>query len=1445
MAVKMASMVCLPCLLILFLDPRHLIEAVECPNKISSRCFLVLEKTTGAFSSVQEARDMCLEEGYDIASILSAQENNFARNLISDSIPLSNNISRVDMVYIGLSDINAGSTYAWIDTEPQTYTNIPVQLPSYYNDERNCFAAHSLNAEWLEGEDIEWMNVPCCFPHHMSHVLCSKSVNGSPLNGSRILMDHCSGECGPGAYLYLGHCYWFIKNDLGPLTYTNVTLHCMTLKAKVLPYERNLESFIHFALMSLAGRENLEIAKVYLEMTEEVSVCKTLVLQEFHADQVVGDCCAESPVDFIACSKPLGSDIVADIDADQVADLCYGNINECLSSPCNNGTCINKILSYECECNGTDYEGSHCEILWYECFCTNGGTCNEVHDVAVDPHIHNYTCSCGTYYSGRNCEIEIDPVDECLSNPCVTGLCVNLREMYRCDCEPGKFGINCENDIECPALTVLNANLSSTTGINYRHKHTFHCLPGYLFADLTSIVVAHCGLNATWNSTLLDDGCIEDVDECESSPCKNEGLCTNNINSYNCSCAIPYGGVNCEIAITPCLPNPCNNNGHCDVLNQAPFSSTSYVCDCPQGYNGTNCEILWNHCMQPMCQNGGTCIVTTDATTSPPSHYYNCVCGLLFTGQNCETVYDPVDECASNPCVSGTCVNLVDMYRCDCDPAQYGTLCEIDVQCQALSVINSNETFSHGRGYMERRAYNCYTDFLFSDLTANKIVFCQQDSTWNDTAVLSGCRESCRFLPVVHNSSLDQASGLVNVTITYTCNIGHEIDSNLTAMSFTCTANRVWEPSTTLLSCSPRECPVLPIHPNQHMQQLGNTYDTTITFWCEQGYKLFDNSTVRTIRCLVDGQWSSDLPPCQPKKCPEVSLKARQTRNTSDTQYETFAMYTCDDGMRMLDGSSYKIIYCNAEQAWSQNITDCTPNRCFPLPYVANATPSTTNADYWTKSTLTCFSGHKFMRADGGFSKDVMLCQENGWWSPILTSCEPIYCAPISMVGKNLIRNSELRLFGTKVTYSCYQGFYTNIPQMEDSFDNECLETQEWSKPYIPECHPIECPAPPPTPINGHRSTLTTSRHFYSAIVSYVCNDGKKFINGQRAKNLFCNELGRWNDTDVSCRSARCESVNILPNSTPDRLNTDWYVVVKYHCKLGHFRSDGLPYFAIKCLVGGIWNESFDHSKDCKVKMCPAVKQFSNSTVNNTMDNVFDTILAYSCHPGFKYQDAQMVKYRRCNQNAVWMPTIFPPCQINHCEPLPAVENTTRDSNNTHYSTEIIFDCMPGYQLPDKTNQQITRCTENATWTHNPQPCEVVFCPPLPHWSRSVFNTTDNNFLSNVQYHCKNGSAFKFSLDLPGNLTILTSTCSPSKKWDPPLETCYALAAINADIAGKSYESPDAYSLGSVSCAVVAVVIGVVFFIDLSKIMKDLRLMRRNINRLLQSRKNNRVQASG
>lgn len=57
---------------------------------------------------------------------------------------------------------------------------------------------------------------------------------------------------------------------------------------------------------------------------------------------------------------------------------CADDLNECLQNPCqHNGTCLNSVGSFSCNCAGTGYLGNLCQTDDDECQgqnkCYNGG----------------------------------------------------------------------------------------------------------------------------------------------------------------------------------------------------------------------------------------------------------------------------------------------------------------------------------------------------------------------------------------------------------------------------------------------------------------------------------------------------------------------------------------------------------------------------------------------------------------------------------------------------------------------------------------------------------------------------------------------------------------------------------------------------------------------------------------------------------------------------------------------------------------------------------------------------------------------------------------------------------------------------------------------------------------------------------------------------------------
>ena len=104
--------------------------------------------------------------------------------------------------------------------------------------------------------------------------------------------------------------------------------------------------------------------------------------------------------------------------------------HECkLNNPCKNGgLCKSQQGNFTCDCNGTGYQGDHCDIDIDECNinppCENEGVCIN--------QPGKFTCECNnTGYEGDLCGIDID---ECTADqPCENGVfCTNQTGSFVC-----------------------------------------------------------------------------------------------------------------------------------------------------------------------------------------------------------------------------------------------------------------------------------------------------------------------------------------------------------------------------------------------------------------------------------------------------------------------------------------------------------------------------------------------------------------------------------------------------------------------------------------------------------------------------------------------------------------------------------------------------------------------------------------------------------------------------------------------------------------------------------------------------------------------------------------------------------------------------------------------------------------------------------------------------
>ncbi|NWJ09241.1 CELR2 protein, partial [Crypturellus undulatus] len=227
--------------------------------------------------------------------------------------------------------------------------------------------------------------------------------------------------------------------------------------------------------------------------------------------------------------------------------------------------------------------------------CRNGGTC--VHEWDT------FSCQCPLGFGGQTCEEEMGSPQRFLGSSLVawSGLALPLTPpwhvelMFRTRQSHGlllratdgglaTLTLQAEAEVagELQGLRLRALSLGGLEGDGGAVRQGFRgCLQGVRVGGPAAGAVALDVERAA--RVNVERGCTL-PDPCDSSPCPGNSYCSDDWDSFSCSCDPGYYGESC---VSACALNPCEHRAGC---SRRPGTWRGYACDCPPGYFGPYCE---------------------------------------------------------------------------------------------------------------------------------------------------------------------------------------------------------------------------------------------------------------------------------------------------------------------------------------------------------------------------------------------------------------------------------------------------------------------------------------------------------------------------------------------------------------------------------------------------------------------------------------------------------------------------------------------------------------------------------------------------------------------------------------------------------------------------------------------------------------------------------------
>ncbi|KAL3266100.1 hypothetical protein HHI36_010286 [Cryptolaemus montrouzieri] len=931
----------------------------------------------------------------------------------------------------------------------------------------------------------------------------------------------------------------------------------------------------------------------------------------------------------------------------------------------------------------------------------NYGTC-----VAKD-RIH-YECNCFEGYIGSHCEKRIDV---CQSNPCQNGgSCVvvydnNNQGQYKCLCYEDFFGSLCEHQVDRCKLKCFNGG----TCIELE-ENEFVCLcPEGYEGEL----------------------CQSGISYCESGVCENNGTCLEKPTTYACQCPKEFIGKRCHLR--PCDYKPCPINSICQNKEEDPTTIHSYGCICLEGWTGKACDVKLSFCSPNPCQNNGTCVNERSS--------FRCMCPQPFFGSKCE------EKRSSDYIIAFEGFKTSDFIRL---PPFEKDLEEITV-CMWLKVTDTFN-YGTLVSYATRENDNAFTltdytglimyvngQYIATDVSLNDGVWHHVCATWRSNEGIyqvyidgnlrqfgSGLSKNIKisaYGSMIIGQEQDVLGGRFSQSETFVGKMSyidfwskvltregilrhyHDCQNpsygNLyswTDIQYFIQGNVKKEPSQ---FCN--QCPA----PKKIKNGVVEVRENSAYYSCNEGYRI-GNDYKNGRKCLKSSKWEGQREPyCRRVYCGPPGFLKNGFIEGSNYYFEDTVNCGCISGYNLLGVSK---LTCGKTGIWEPSKPKCVGPQCkaFKIPTNGNITifAELSYGKYKENATVFDVGAQIEVKCDDDATlvgESVITCQDNGNWDyqppicvlPPTTTEKVSRCSlqEIPLAPKNgRVKEESLESYSNEladfVVYSCDIGFQTvgvNISHCMNGY---------WSEMKM-SCKRIQCEQPE----NIENGIILSDRYYFEDSISFACHEGY-ILEGKSVSD--CRADGSWSAWP-KCIKVSCGSSEFLENGKVFGNSHYFGDEIIFECNAGYHLIGSI---SSSCTRDGIWRPpkptciAITTTTTTTTTTAPTTTTTTTTTTAPTTTTTTTTTIAPTTTITTPPTSTTITTHKAASTK--------PSIRCNHPK-IPLNMLKIGDDSRSQYSpgNRISFTCAEGYKM---LGNNFIVCTRLGRWSRLQGKCRRISC---------------------------------------------------------------------------------------------------------------------------------------